>query len=161
MTKIENIKKWIKNKAGVSPIIAIILMVAITVVLAATIYVWVSGMGGGGGTKIALSMSQIDVKDDGASGDYVEYRVDSVSGGPGWEDIKILVGGTVAWDGTSAQNGYAITVDGTAIAAGAISPGQIIKITDSGSADLVDVGDSVTIIDIDSGQVIWSADIQY
>jgi len=43
MTKIENIRKWIKNKAGVSPIIAVILMVAITVVLAATIYVWVSG----------------------------------------------------------------------------------------------------------------------
>ncbi|MBC7080810.1 MAG: type IV pilin [Thermoplasmatales archaeon] len=38
-------KRWMKNKAGVSPIIAIILMVAITVVLAATIYVWVSGFG--------------------------------------------------------------------------------------------------------------------
>ncbi|MEM2259420.1 MAG: archaellin/type IV pilin N-terminal domain-containing protein [Candidatus Thermoplasmatota archaeon] len=42
---IEKMKRWIKNKAGVSPIIAIILMVAITVVLAATIYVWVSGFG--------------------------------------------------------------------------------------------------------------------
>ncbi|HHO57216.1 MAG TPA: type IV pilin, partial [Thermoplasmatales archaeon] len=35
----------LKEKAGVSPIIAIILMVAITVVLAATIYVWVTGFG--------------------------------------------------------------------------------------------------------------------
>ncbi|MCD6513174.1 MAG: type IV pilin, partial [Thermoplasmata archaeon] len=35
MTKIGNIRKWVKDKAGVSPIIAIILMVAITVVLAA------------------------------------------------------------------------------------------------------------------------------
>ncbi|RLF42025.1 MAG: type IV pilin, partial [Thermoplasmata archaeon] len=32
-----------KDMTGVSPIIAVILMVAITVVLAATIYVWVSG----------------------------------------------------------------------------------------------------------------------
>lgn len=38
-----------KDKTGVSPIIAVILMVAITVVLAATIYAWVSGFGAGGG----------------------------------------------------------------------------------------------------------------
>jgi len=42
---IEKIRKWVKDKTGVSPIIAIILMVAITVVLAATIYVWVTGFG--------------------------------------------------------------------------------------------------------------------
>lgn len=46
MTKpINKIKKLWEDKTGVSPIIAVILMVAITVVLAATIYVWVSGFG--------------------------------------------------------------------------------------------------------------------
>ncbi|HEC76432.1 MAG TPA: type IV pilin [Thermoplasmatales archaeon] len=44
---IEKIRKMLKDKAGVSPIIAIILMVAITVVLAATIYVWVTGFKSG------------------------------------------------------------------------------------------------------------------
>ncbi|MDD3492845.1 MAG: type IV pilin [Candidatus Thermoplasmatota archaeon] len=49
MTKLtEKIGKMWEDKTGVSPIIAVILMVAITVVLAATIYVWVSGFGGGG-----------------------------------------------------------------------------------------------------------------
>jgi flagellin-like protein len=38
-------KKW--NKKGVSPVIATILMVAITVVLAAVLYVMVIGFGGG------------------------------------------------------------------------------------------------------------------
>jgi len=35
-----------KSKEAVSPVIAVILMVAITVVLAATVYVWVSGFKG-------------------------------------------------------------------------------------------------------------------
>ncbi|MCG2825273.1 MAG: type IV pilin N-terminal domain-containing protein [Thermoplasmatales archaeon] len=37
----------IKNKEAVSPVIGVILMVAITVVLAAVLYVWVAGMGTG------------------------------------------------------------------------------------------------------------------
>ena len=45
----QKIRKIWKDKTGVSPIISIILMVAITVVLAATIWAWVSGFGGSGG----------------------------------------------------------------------------------------------------------------
>ncbi len=41
-------KSW-KNRSGVSPVIATILMVAITVVLAAVLYVMVMGFGGGSG----------------------------------------------------------------------------------------------------------------
>jgi len=40
-----------KGEEGVSPVIATILMVAITVVLAAVLYVMVSGLIGGGGTQ--------------------------------------------------------------------------------------------------------------
>lgn len=168
MRKIRNI---IKEKAGVSPIIAIILMVAITVVLAATIYVWVSGMGGGGGTKYALSLRQIDVDNSTGDNQYVEYRVDSVSGGPGWSDIKIKVGSVIVWDGSNVdpeKKGFSVTVDGTPIDslsgnAKAISAGQTLKITDTNSStsDDIDVGDTVSIIDIDSGQIIWSAKIHY
>jgi len=81
MTKIENIRKWIKNKAGVSPIIAIILMVAITVVLAATIYVWVSGMGKGGTSAPSLS----------AAADNVNHRlvVSQADKGLTWDKVKI------------------------------------------------------------------------
>jgi flagellin-like protein len=52
-------KRIWKNKQGVSPVIATILMVAITVVLAAVLYVMVSGyMTGGGGTPIAGSFTR-------------------------------------------------------------------------------------------------------
>jgi len=37
-------KKLIKNKAGVSAVIGVILMIAITVALAVTVYVYVSGL---------------------------------------------------------------------------------------------------------------------
>jgi len=42
-------KMWKKNNKAVSPVIATILMVAITVVLAAVLYVMVMGFGGDGG----------------------------------------------------------------------------------------------------------------
>jgi len=51
-------KKIYKKEEGVSPVIATILMVAITVVLAATVWLLVSGyMGGGGGTQITGSFA--------------------------------------------------------------------------------------------------------
>ena len=166
---IKKIRNWVKDKAGVSPIIAIILMVAITVVLAATIYVWVSGMGGGGGTKIALSLQQDAVDDtsstndnNNATSDYVQYEVMSVTGGPGWEDVKIKVGGTTVWDGTAATvtSGWTVQVNGASISAGAISAGDKLKIQNADESK-IDVGDTVSIIDADSGSVIWSAEIHY
>ncbi len=44
-------KLWKMKKDAVSPVIATILMVAITVVLAAVLYVMVMGFGGGGGQE--------------------------------------------------------------------------------------------------------------
>jgi len=81
MTKIGNIRKWVKDKAGVSPIIAIILMVAITVVLAATIYVWVSGFGGSGSKTPAISCSVDNTNN--------KIVVTSADPGIAWHDISI------------------------------------------------------------------------
>ncbi len=50
-------KKIWRNEEGVSPVIAVILMVAITVVLAAVLYVMVSGMLGSTGTTPTVSMN--------------------------------------------------------------------------------------------------------
>jgi len=46
-----------RDREGVSPVIATILMVAITVVLAAVLYVMVLGFGGGGGAGITGSFT--------------------------------------------------------------------------------------------------------
>ena len=50
-------KKIYKKEEGVSPVIATILMVAITVVLAATVYIMVSGLGTGGTNKLVMNLS--------------------------------------------------------------------------------------------------------
>lgn len=59
--KIKNI--W-KNNEAVSPVIAVILMVAITVVLAAVLYVWAAGLAStGGSAPPAFSASVVDSAD--------------------------------------------------------------------------------------------------
>jgi flagellin-like protein len=50
---------WKKREDAVSPVIATILMVAITVVLAAVLYVMVIGFGGGGGSTPAGSWTEV------------------------------------------------------------------------------------------------------
>lgn len=61
-------KNW-KDRKGVSPVIATILMVAITVVLAAVLYVMVMGFGGDGGgqaptVKLTKSVDKIVITID-------------------------------------------------------------------------------------------------
>ena len=50
-------KKIYRKEEGVSPVIATILMVAITVVLAATVYIMVAGLGTGGTNKMIASLN--------------------------------------------------------------------------------------------------------
>ncbi len=64
-----------KDEEAVSPVIAVILMVAITVVLAGVLYVWVSSFGGGGTTGVSISASL----DDKTS--YYSVGIIKVSGG--------------------------------------------------------------------------------
>ncbi|UCE73307.1 MAG: type IV pilin [Methanomassiliicoccales archaeon] len=70
-------KKIWRNEEGVSPVIAVILMVAITVVLAAVLYVMVSGMMTTTGSTPTVSMSWTENPD--APGNYTGNVV-SISG---------------------------------------------------------------------------------
>ena len=108
-------KIW-KDTSGVSPIIAVILMVAITVVLAATIYAWVSGFGGSGnepepaavvvkGTSERLRCTLSQAGEGMPSGGYTNFNV-FVNG----EEVANMTG---AWDvgdswiiQTSATGGF-------------------------------------------------------
>ena len=62
-----NVRAIQQNDEGVSPVIAVILMVAITVVLAATVYVWVSGFASdsGGPESASATARGFDSDDDG------------------------------------------------------------------------------------------------
>ena len=57
-----------EKEEGVSPVIATILMVAITVVLAATLYLMVGNMGGSQNTPVAGSLSYVSSVSDPAHG---------------------------------------------------------------------------------------------
>jgi len=89
----QKIRKIWKDKTGVSPIISVILMVAITVVLAATIWAWVSGFGGSGSEPESAA-----VVCKGVNG---QLRIILAEGGEGYPDtgyenanIAVYVNGT-------------------------------------------------------------------
>ncbi len=82
-------KRIWKNEEGVSPVIAVILMVAITVVLAAVLYVMVSGMIGTSGSTPNISMNWIEDGDN--AGNYTG-NVLRISGGdaPKLTDVTVI-----------------------------------------------------------------------
>ncbi|HWH09402.1 MAG TPA: archaellin/type IV pilin N-terminal domain-containing protein, partial [Candidatus Thermoplasmatota archaeon] len=84
-----------RRDAAVSPVVGTILMVAITVVLAATVYVWVSGFGGSGSDPaktISLSSGGA-IKDCGVDDKCKTYTIAGASPGLKYEDIKVVLNG--------------------------------------------------------------------
>jgi flagellin-like protein len=83
-------KKIWRNEEGVSPVIAVILMVAITVVLAAVLYVMVSGMLGSTSTTPTISMNWVE--DTQNMGNYTGNVV-RISGSKAlrMEDVSVTV----------------------------------------------------------------------
>jgi flagellin-like protein len=83
-----------RNEEAVSPVIATILMVAITVVLAAVLYVMVLGFGGGGTTTPTATYSRSTIT-DGQRVNIVDITEKDVS----WDDVKVQVyTGTTYWE---------------------------------------------------------------
>ncbi len=60
----EKMKKVYGKEEGVSPVIATILMVAITVVLAATVYIMVAGLGPGSNSPLSAGLNYIASSSD-------------------------------------------------------------------------------------------------
>lgn len=85
-------RKFMKgDDEAVSPVIAVILMVAITVVLAATVYVWVSGFGAQG----SAPAKTLSLTSNGAIGSdsFKNYTVSSATPGMRWSDVTITLNG--------------------------------------------------------------------
>ncbi|PSG97195.1 hypothetical protein BRD56_05915 [Thermoplasmatales archaeon SW_10_69_26] len=87
---IEKAIEKLRSDEGVSPVIAVILMVAITVVLAATVYVWVSGFASeqDGPEQASATAKAIDLNDNGdeewiqvtlTQGENAAYKEDDVT----------------------------------------------------------------------------------
>jgi archaeal type IV pilus assembly protein PilA len=126
-----------KDEGGVSPVIATILMVAITVVLAAVLYVMVSGLlVGPGASKPLVTFTSV------AKTNAVTWTFSVASGQPAVapSNYKINFGvgstiGTATAMGTSGQN---VTISG-------VSPSVGVKWTDIGGTNTVKGGDIFTI----------------
>ena len=80
--------KYIKNNEAVSPVIGVILMVAITVILAAVIAAFVFGISGGLGSskQVAIAVSEIY---DTTSGQY--STILTYQGGKDYSQVSALV----------------------------------------------------------------------
>lgn len=79
----ESVKSKItRGDQGVSPVIAVILMVAITVVLAATVYVWVSGFASDTEGPENANVRAQGYESSGGSTDFVRLTLTAGDGAP-------------------------------------------------------------------------------
>ena len=96
-------RKFIEGEEAVSAVIGVILMVAITVAIAATVYVYVSGMLGGPTTKTP-NITFIPYPDKDT------FEVNSADAGINWSDIKIKADKSEVWlKYGSTENTSAVT----------------------------------------------------
>ena len=142
-----NLSGLVTDDDAVSSVLGVVLMVAVTIVLAAAIGVFVLGIGTGLTDTTPQTRFTMAAETGGTAGsDWVNVSVD---GGSEFEaaNTYVTIGGSKAWDGeTGAASGYRVgaeTWDGT------VSAGASLAIEENGS-DTIDPGDEV--------QVVWATD---
>jgi len=90
MGKMKANRKFIKGEEAVSAVIGVILMVAITVAIAATVYVYVSGMLPSSRSSVpSISLVQNSAATENG---WVNFTIDSASADAKWSDLKIMIG---------------------------------------------------------------------
>ena len=78
-----------KDEEAVSPVIAIILMVAITVVLASVLYVWVMNLAQTDDSEVAFPTIEVTLSDNGAAD---RLTIKHVQGDPiDWTGYKVIM----------------------------------------------------------------------
>ena len=118
-------KKFVEEKEAVSAVIGVILMVAITVAIAATVYVYVSGMLGPQTDETENASATIEGKEG-----YIRVTLTKVgdnypSGGYAAADIHIYVNGTeVTSLPTTWESGQPLIIKGNAVPVTAWSVGS-------------------------------------
>ena len=175
-------RKFLRGDEAVSPVIAVILMVAITVVLAATVYVWVSGFGSQSGTPAkSLSLTTngsescsqtagADTPLDNADDAYTctkRYVVASATNGMKYGDMSFTLNGApYAFDAVAADadNEWSVMRGTTAqTATSAVQAGDVITLFSRDSpalgvggtqADATQVGAQLRILDAQANSII-------
>ncbi len=128
-------KKMWKNRSGVSPVIATILMVAITVVLAAVLYVMVMGFGG---NPASTPTGQFKAAERSSDGESYRIQVLSISEAKSVSEMRF----TVDISGTSTV--YTIGETGTLTSLAGVAS-TTMSFTDLNGDKKVSTGDYFTI----------------
>ena len=167
-------RKFLKNdEEAVSPVIAVILMVAITVVLAATVYVWVSGFGNNSSApakSLALTSAGAitdDCAGDGATttNDYCKsYLIASASPGLKYSDLSLQLDGVaITFDANGCDSVLGASNEWGACAgatdrtgAAVVSAGETLKVGSTASLS----GKTLRIVDPNSNSLIYSVVLQ-
>ena len=134
-------RKFRGDDDAVSPVIAVILMVAITVVLAATVYVWVSGFGSQSSqpAKTISLTSSAALTTLNTTDNLKTYTVASATSGMKWSDITISLDGS-SLNCVSQRTG---TADEWRISSG----GTYATCTSTGPSQVISAGDQFEIYD--------------
>lgn len=133
---------------AVSPVIAVILMVAITVVLAATVYIWVSGFGSQSSQPaktVALSSSGAIANGDKS------YSVAAATPGMRWLDISLTVDGTTVSQWTPIAGGATCSASSDITNASWFPCSGATTEVGQGT---VDAGDTIRIAGVSAGQTL-------
>ena len=154
MGKMKANRKFVEDEEAVSAVIGVILMVAITVAIAATVYVYVSGMlPSGSKGAVAISMHQSAAAANG----WVNFSIDSASAAAKWADLQIQIGtnsfgvphavvvgtptGVGACNytglGTPIKAGGSLIIHGTSGAAGTVVAGLEIRLVHTASNSVI------------------------
>ncbi|MFW3145394.1 MAG: type IV pilin [Thermoplasmatota archaeon] len=130
-----------KNFMGVSPVIAVILMVAITVVLAGVVFLWAQSFIGDEDTVDTMNIKVNLYADQTGPNTADKIEVEVVSGQINWGDYEIRIGATTLTDVTTSNAGDTLT-----IAAG-------LPVLTQGETY------AVKIVNVGENKVVWEKDI--
>ena len=99
-----------KNKI----ILATTIIVAIVVIVTATVYVWVNRGFETSRLKIKLGIEEVNVDDDNISLDSVTYSIRGIQSNRQvfWKDIIVKIDGESIWDGNKLAKGWQVEMNG-------------------------------------------------
>lgn len=121
-------KKFMRgDEDAVSPVIGVILMVAVTVALVAVVYVWLSGFLSPNAAPVSMQVTQIQSSD--VANNYVNFSVASVSTTTAeWTEMEMRIDGTLIGNGGNLtgvpSSQWYYTDDGD----GYVDPGEQIRV---------------------------------
>jgi len=147
-----------RDEEAVSPVIAVILMVAITVVLAATVYVWVSGFGSQS-SSAAKSVSLTSAAAISNDGHWKNYTIASATSGLKYSDFSMTLNGA-ALTATAASTNCADPVLSGASGVFTACRGTTALTLTGASASVVQAGDLITVYSGSGGASMSGASLR-